>query len=187
MSFPEIRLEVAKKSPLLLNKASVREKVMSFPEKAKKVEAKREEVAKKSPLLLNKASVREKVMSFPEKAKKVEAKREKRPVSVKKIYIYNISSYVHVYGSGGVQFLLNHVTSLRSVAQLATNNWTDYLDGIPQKYFYLSLVEYLIKRTVTVLDSVGNILPVPLSLPVADKPLVKGSTCLPLEILPRFY
>ena len=69
----------------------------------------------------------------------------------------------------GVQFLLDHVTSLRSVAQLAINNGTDSLDGISHKYFYLLQVAYLIKRTVAVLDSVENILPVPLTLPVADK------------------
>ena len=73
-----------------------------------------------------------------------------------------------------LHILQDHVTSLRSVAPPAINNWTDYLDCIPQKYCYLSVVEYLIKRTVAVLDSVGNILPVPLALPVADKPLVKG-------------
>ena len=69
-----------------------------------------------------------------------------------------------------LRILQDHVTSLRSVAPPAINNWTDSLDCIPQKYCYLSVVE----RTVAVLDSVGNILPVPLALPVADKPLVKG-------------
>ena len=41
-------------------------------------------------------------------------------------------------------------------------------------YSYTSIVEYLIRRQVSMIDASGKALSAPVLLPIADKPLVKG-------------
>ena len=62
------------------------------------------EKSESSPLMLNKASFRKYATSFPEMqvevANKVDDKK-KQPVGFFCKCIYNVSSYIHVYGGGG--------------------------------------------------------------------------------------
>ena len=73
-----------------------------------------------------------------------------------------------------LRLLQEHVKSLPSVATPPLEKWTDCLDGTPRTFSYQTIVEYLVKREVTILQ-VSTINPsVTVPLPVADKPLVKG-------------
>ena len=73
-----------------------------------------------------------------------------------------------------LRILQEHIQSLPSVEPPALDKWTDCLDVLPQKFGYTSIVEYLMKRQVTLLDGSGKPLATPVILPVAEKPLVKG-------------
>ena len=73
-----------------------------------------------------------------------------------------------------LRLLQEHVRTLPTVTTPPLEQWTDCLDGVPRKYNYMSVVEYLVKREVKILQvsELNQQMPVP--LPVADKPLVKG-------------
>ena len=73
-----------------------------------------------------------------------------------------------------LRILQEHIQSLPNVEPPALDKWTDCVDILPQKFGYTSIVEYLMKRQVTLLGGSGKPLATPVILPVAEKPLVKG-------------
>ena len=61
-----------------------------------------------------------------------------------------------------------HMQKNKTIAEPQIADWTPSLD------WYLSIVEYLIKRQVAIIDAKGETLSAPIMLPTADKHLVKG-------------
>ena len=71
-----------------------------------------------------------------------------------------------------LRLLQEHLNQLPQVPAPQLDKWSDHLDGIPQKYGYGSIVEFIVKRQAKVLSIDMTNVMVP--LPTADKPLVKG-------------
>ena len=73
-----------------------------------------------------------------------------------------------------MRILQEHMQKNKTIGEPQIADWTPSLDVLPQSYSYLSIVEYLIKRQVAIIDAKGETLSAPIMLPTADKPLVKG-------------
>lgn len=72
-----------------------------------------------------------------------------------------------------MNIIKEYVKNLPAPPSPKLQDWTSNLDVLPEGFCYSSIVEYLIKRDITVLDSSGN-KENTLPLPTAAKPLVKG-------------
>ena len=72
-----------------------------------------------------------------------------------------------------LRLLQEYLKRLPTVPEPDISKWTDNLDGLPMKYGYGAIVEYLVKRQAAVLANTDS-LPAMVPLPTADKPLLKG-------------
>ena len=73
-----------------------------------------------------------------------------------------------------MKILQEHLRSIKDIAEPLVADWTESMDVIPLRYSYMSIVEYLVKRQVAIIDATGRALSAPVMLPTAEKPLVKG-------------
>ena len=67
-----------------------------------------------------------------------------------------------------------HIAKAKDLAEPLIDGWTESMDILPMQYSYTSIVEYLIKRQVSMVSASSKALSAPVLLPIADKPLVKG-------------
>ena len=94
---------------------------------------------------------------------------------VKELQSNGMSKFVfHPDRDTTMRILQEHMQKNKTIAEPEIAGWTESMDVIPQRYSYLSIVEYLIKRQVAIIDAKGKTLSAPIMLPTADKPLVKG-------------
>ena len=73
-----------------------------------------------------------------------------------------------------MRILQEHLGNKKNIAEPQVADWTESMDVIPLRYSYRSIVEYLLKRQVAIINTSGEALGVPVMLPTADKPLMKG-------------
>ena len=73
-----------------------------------------------------------------------------------------------------MKVLQEHFGSIKDIAEPLVANWAESMDVIPLRYSYMSIVEYLVKCQVAIIDATGRALSAPVMLPMAEKPLVKG-------------
>ena len=73
-----------------------------------------------------------------------------------------------------MKILQEHLRSIKDIAEPLVADWTESRDVIPLRYSYMSIVEYLVKRQIAIIDATGRALSAPVMLPTAEKPLVKG-------------
>ena len=73
-----------------------------------------------------------------------------------------------------MKILQAHIANAKDFAEPLIEGWVETMDILPMPYSHTSIVEYLIKRQVSMIDASGKALGAPVLLPIADKPLVKG-------------
>ena len=73
-----------------------------------------------------------------------------------------------------MKILQAHIANAKDFADPLIGGCVETMDILPIPYSYTSIVEYLIKRQVSMIDASGKALSAPVLLPIADKPLVKG-------------
>ena len=73
-----------------------------------------------------------------------------------------------------MRILQEHLGNRKNIAEPQVADWTETMDVVPLRYSYRSIVEYLLKRQVAIINASGEALGVPVMLPTADKPLMKG-------------
>ena len=73
-----------------------------------------------------------------------------------------------------MKILQAHIANAKDFAEPLIEGWVETMDILPMPYSYTSIVEYLIKCQVSMIDASGKALSAPVLLPIADKPLVKG-------------
>ena len=68
-----------------------------------------------------------------------------------------------------MKILQAHIANTKDFAEPLIEGWTEAMDILPMQYSYASIVEYLIKRQVSMISASGKALSAPVLLQIADK------------------